>query len=71
MSIATHDLHPSLQNRFENNPTEEYKLLYKRNRNLLTTLMRNTERLYHENQLELNKHDLRKSWKLMKEIIRK
>ena len=26
--------------------------------------MRNTERLYHE-----NKHDLRKSWKIMKEII--
>ena len=33
--------------------------------------MRNTERLYHENQLELNKHDLRKSWKIMKEIIGK
>ena len=33
--------------------------------------MRNTERFYHENQLELNKHDLRKSWKIMKEIIGK
>ena len=61
----------SLQNKFEKNPTEENKLLYKRHRNLLTTLMRNTERLYHENQLELNKHDLRKSWKIMKEIIGK
>ena len=33
--------------------------------------MRNTERLYHENQLELNKHDLRKLWKIMKVIIGK
>ena len=60
-----------LQNKFEKNPTEGYKLLYKRHRNILTTLMRNTERLYYENQLELNKHDLRKSWKIMKEIIGK
>ena len=33
--------------------------------------MRNSERLYYENQLELQKHDLRKSWKIMKEIIGK
>ena len=58
-------------NKFEKNPTEENKLLYKRHRIFLTTLMRDTERLYHENQLELNKHDLRKSWKIMKEIIGK
>ena len=56
---------------FEKNPTEENKLLYKRHRNLLTALIRNTERRYHENQPELNKHDLRKSWKIMKEIIGK
>ena len=60
-----------LRNKFLKNPTEENKLLYKRHRNLLTTLMRNTERLYHENQLELNKHGLRKSWKIMKEIMGK
>ena len=61
----------SPQNKFEKNPTKENKLLYKRHRNLLTTFMRNMERLYHENQLELYKHDLRKSWKIMKEIIGK
>ena len=33
--------------------------------------MSNTERLYHENQRELNKHDLRKLWQIMKEIIGK
>ena len=33
--------------------------------------MRNSERVYYENQLELQKHDLRKSWKIMKEIIGK
>ena len=29
------------------------------------------ERQYYENQLELNKNDLRKVWKIMKEIIGK
>ena len=33
--------------------------------------MRNSERLYYENQLELQKHNLRKSWKIIKEIIGK
>ena len=37
---------PILQNKFEKDPTEENKLLYKRHRNLLTSLMRNSERLY-------------------------
>ena len=33
--------------------------------------MRNSERLYYENQLELQKHDLQKSWTIMKKIIGK
>ena len=33
--------------------------------------MGNSECLYYENQLELQKHDLRKSWKIMKKIIGK
>ena len=46
---------------------------YKRHRNALTSLMRTTERRYNEDQLELNKNDLRlrKVWKIMKDIIGK
>ena len=33
--------------------------------------MCNSEHLYYENQLKLQKHDLRKFWKIMKEIIGK
>ena len=42
---------------------------YKRHRNALTSLMRTTERRYNEDQLELYKNDLRKVWKIMKEVI--
>ena len=61
----------TIQNKSEKDLTEENKLLYKRHRNSLTTLMRNSEPLYYENQLELQKLDLRKSWEIMKEIIGK
>ena len=44
---------------------------YKRHRNALTSLMRTTERRYNEDQLELYKNDLRKVWKIMKEVIGK
>ena len=44
---------------------------YKRHRNALTSLMRTTERRYNEDQLELNKNDLRKVWKIMKDVIGK
>ena len=33
--------------------------------------MRKCERQYYEEQLELNRNDLRRSWKITKEIIRK
>ena len=44
---------------------------YKRHRNALTSLMRTTERRYNEDQLELYKNDMRKVWKIMKEVIGK
>ena len=44
---------------------------YKRHRNALTSLMGTTERRYNEDQLELFKNDLRKVWKIMKEVIGK
>ena len=60
-----------LHEQFKANPTPENKLTYSKFRNKLTTLMRTTERQYHEDQLELQKNDLRKSWKIIKEIIGK
>ena len=44
---------------------------YKRHRHALTFLMRTTERRYNEDQLKLYKNDLRKVWKIMKEVIGK
>ena len=48
-----------------------FKMNYKRHRNALTSLMRTTERRYNEDQLELYKNDMRKVWKIMKELIGK
>ena len=60
-----------LKNRLEKNPTADNKMNYNRHRNALTSLMRTTERRYNEDQLELYKNDLRKVWKIMKEVIGK
>ena len=60
-----------LKNILEKNPTAENIMNYKRHRNALTSLMRKTERRYNEDQLELYKNDLRKVWKIMKEVFGK
>lgn len=52
-------------------PTEENKCKSKQFNNKLTSLMRIREREYHEEQMNLNKIDLTKSWKIIKEIIGK
>ena len=44
-------------------------MTYTRHRNALTSIMRTTERRYNVDQLELYKNDLRKVWKIMKEVI--
>ena len=51
------------------NPTKENISIYKSYRNKLTTILRNAERNYYTNQLELNKCDLKKTWSIMKTII--
>ena len=56
---------------FEKNSTTENEIVYKTHRNKLTSLMRIAERNYFEEQLELNKQDIRKSWKTIKDIIGK
>ena len=56
---------------YVNNPTEENNIKYKTYKNKLTSIMRKSERNYFEEQIEHNNHDLRKSWKTIKEIIGK
>ena len=51
------------------NPTKVNISIYKSYRNKLTTILRNAERNYYTNQLELNKCDLEKTWSVMKTII--
>ena len=40
-------------------------------RNHVISLQRRSERKYYREQLEINEHDLRKSWKILKHIIGK
>ena len=41
---------------------------YKKYKNNVTSLLRNAELLYYSEQLETNKHDIAKSWKIIKDI---
>ena len=50
-------------------PTEANKLTYKTYNNKLNTIKRKAERDYFSNQLEINKSDMKKSWKKMKSVI--
>ena len=46
-------------------PTNENKTLYKKFKNTNLNNQRKAERSYYREQLELNNHDLKKSWKII------
>ena len=50
---------------------KELLVEYKKNINSLNSLLKNTEILYYSNELDINKYDASKSWKLLKHIIGK
>ena len=52
------------------NVTSFYNL-YKTYKNKLTNLLRKVEKEYYQNQINLNKSNLKKSWKIIKEVINK
>ena len=54
-----------------NDPTEHNRKQFKEMRNLVISLQRQSERKYYIEQVEINEHDLRKSWKILKHIIGK
>ena len=54
-----------------NNPTDDTISTFKKNRNTVNSLQRKAERNYYKEQLEINEHDLRKSWNVIKDIIGK
>ena len=56
---------------FKKNPTKANKRECSIFNNKLTSLLRIREKEYYEEKLELNKNDLTKSWKIIKEIIGK
>ena len=58
-----------LHKKMEQNPSSENKSIYKKFRNLLTSLMRRTQRDYLEEQLEIA--NSAKKWKIMKDLINK
>ena len=50
---------------------KELLIEYKKNINSLNSQLKNTEILYYPNELDINKHDASKSWKILKIIIGK
>ena len=60
-----------LKHAYEKNPTIDNRLLCTTFNNKLTSLLRNREKEYIEEQLEFNKTNLPKSWKIIKEIVGK
>ena len=56
---------------YSKNPYLQNNLNYTRYRNNLTSILRVCERSYYAEQIEINKHDLKKSLKLIKEILGK
>ena len=56
---------------FKNPDNNDLKERYKRKRNRLISDLRNTEIAYYSNQLDINKDDIKKTWKLLKTIIGK
>jgi hypothetical protein len=62
-----HKLHTS----FLKNPTPENNKAYKKFKNKLTHILRIAERNHIQNELKACKSDMRKSWKIIKEVINK
>ena len=50
------------------NPNNLNMANYKIHRNKLTSLLIITERIFHEEQLEINVNDSTKCWKIIKEV---
>ncbi len=60
-------LSDSRDDRNDNNKASKYKQI----KNKIITIRRSAEKKYYKEQFELNAHDLRKSWKIIKQIIGK
>ena len=58
-----------LRNISKRDPTDENIRKYKDCRNKLSTVIRNAERNYYGNQLEISKDDSKRSWNIIKDII--
>ena len=58
-----------LRHIYARDPTDENKQKCRTFNNKLTSLLRKRDQEYIEDQLDLNKADMSKSWKVIKEII--
>ena len=57
--------------KYKCNSTPQNEAKYKEYRNKVNSLIRKAERKHYETLLETNKNDLKKSWKILKEVINK
>jgi len=56
---------------FKINPTKQSKLKYTSYKNTLTTILRIQKKNYYTNQLNMYKHDIRNTWKTIKNAMNK
>ena len=59
----------SLYYKCKKNPSPENVNCYKKYKNQLTSTLRHAERKFYSDQLQLNKYDLKETWRVMKNII--
>ena len=60
-----------LYRRYLRTGKDDHHLIYKRFRNILVDKLRIAEKKHHETLIEKNKSNLRKSWKVLKEVLNK
>ena len=53
----------------KNIPTSDNIIQYKKYKNKLTNILRSAERTFYTEQLNVNKSDLKKTWKIIKDMI--
>ena len=58
-----------LYTKHHRHPTPLNTSIYKKYRNHLNHLLRSAQRSYYQSQLELNKHNLKKSWTIINTVI--
>ena len=67
--LVSRQIKQELEKTSINQPTELNKMKFKRYKNMYNKVLRSAKKLYYEQTLESQKHNLRKTWEILKEAI--